>query len=40
MELELLPLDRAVELAFAGRIEDAPSALALILAQRRIGEAG
>ncbi len=40
MELELLPLDRAAELAFAGEIEDAPSALALILAQRRIEQAG
>ena len=40
MELELLPLDRAAELAFAGEVEDAPSALALILAQRRIEQAG
>jgi ADP-ribose pyrophosphatase len=39
MELELVSLDRAAELAFAGQIEDAPSALALILAQRRIGQA-
>jgi ADP-ribose pyrophosphatase len=39
MELELVPLGRAVELAFAGEILDAPSALALILAARRLGGA-
>lgn len=36
MELERVPLDRAVELAYGGSIEDAPSALALILAQRHL----
>jgi ADP-ribose pyrophosphatase len=36
IELVFLPLARAVELAFSGEILDAPSALALILAQRRL----
>jgi ADP-ribose pyrophosphatase len=38
IELERLPLDRAAALALAGEIEDAPSALALILAERRLAE--
>lgn len=34
IELEFMPLERAVQLAFEGEVSDAPSALALILAQR------
>lgn len=33
IELEFLPLETAVQMAFRGEISDAPSALALILAQ-------
>ena len=36
IELELMPLSAAVELAFAGEITDAPSALALMLADRKL----
>lgn len=36
IELELMPLERAVELAISGRISDAPSALALILAHHSL----
>lgn len=36
MELELHPFDRAVALAHSGGIKDAPSALALILAERAL----
>ena len=36
MELELMPFERAVELAFTGGVGDAPSALALILAHRKL----
>jgi ADP-ribose pyrophosphatase len=36
IELELLPFERAVELAFGGGVGDAPSALALILAHRKL----
>ena len=36
IELEYPPFDEAVELALSGGIEDAPSALALILAQRHL----
>jgi ADP-ribose pyrophosphatase len=39
IELELMPLERAVELALSGEVQDAPSALALILAQQRLREA-
>jgi hypothetical protein len=39
MELEWLPLSRAVELAWTGEIGDAPSALALLLAERKLGGA-
>ena len=39
MELELVPLAAAAELAFSGRIHDAPSALALILAHHKLGRA-
>lgn len=38
MELELVPLQRAVELAFSGGIADGPSALAVILAERKLRE--
>lgn len=37
IELEFMPLDRAVAMATAGEILDAPSALALILAAQRLG---
>lgn len=37
IELEFVPLDEAVELALSGRIADAPSALALILAHHHLG---
>jgi len=40
IELELIPLRHAVELALSGEVEDAPSALALILAQRRVERSG
>ncbi len=40
IELELMPLRRAVELALSGEILDAPSALALILAQREVDQSG
>jgi ADP-ribose pyrophosphatase len=36
IELELLPFDRAVALALAGEVRDAPSVLALLLAERRL----
>ncbi len=36
MELEFVPLEEAVELALTGGIQDAPSVLALLLAQRRL----
>jgi ADP-ribose pyrophosphatase len=36
IELEFLPFERAVELAFSGGVGDAPSALALILAHRKL----
>jgi len=36
MELVFMPLAEAVELAFAGAVSDAPSALAIILAGRRV----
>ena len=36
MELELVPLDRAVELAESGGVADGPSALALLLARRHL----
>jgi ADP-ribose pyrophosphatase len=36
IELVFLPLARAVELALSGEVLDAPSALALILAQRKL----
>jgi len=36
IELELIPLERAAELALSGEVEDGPSALALILAQQRL----
>jgi ADP-ribose pyrophosphatase len=36
IELELVPLPRAVEMALSGAVQDAPSALALILASRRL----
>jgi ADP-ribose pyrophosphatase len=36
IELELVPLQHAVELALSGSILDAPSALALILAHRKL----
>lgn len=39
IELELIPLERAARMALEGRVSDAPSALALILAQRMRGEA-
>jgi ADP-ribose pyrophosphatase len=40
IELEPMPLDRAVELAPAGGIRDAPSALALMLAHHRLRQRG
>jgi ADP-ribose pyrophosphatase len=40
IELELMPLEQAVELALSGEVQDAPSALALILAQQRLRGAG
>jgi len=36
IEVELVPLERAVELALAGEITDAPSALGLLLARERL----
>jgi ADP-ribose pyrophosphatase len=39
IELELMPLEHAAELALSGRISDAPSALALILASQRLRQA-
>ena len=36
IELEFVPFDEAVELALSGRIADAPSALALILAHHHL----
>jgi hypothetical protein len=36
IELELIPFAHAVERAFAGEIHDAPSTLALILADRKL----
>jgi ADP-ribose pyrophosphatase len=36
IELEFAPLQHAVELALSGSVPDAPSALALILAQQRV----
>ena len=36
MELEFVPFETAVEQALSGRITDAPSALALILAERHV----
>jgi ADP-ribose pyrophosphatase len=39
IELELIPFERAVELALSGGISDAPSALALILAQHSLQQA-
>ncbi|MGI9319160.1 MAG: NUDIX hydrolase [bacterium] len=36
MELEFMPLEEAVALAFAGDITDAPSMLGLILAQKKL----
>ena len=36
MELVYLPLEQAVELALGGSVQDAPSALALILAGRKV----
>lgn len=36
IELELMPLERAVELVYAGRVVDGPSALALLLAERKL----
>ena len=39
IELEFVPLQQAAELALSGSIRDAPSALALILAQRKLGQA-
>ena len=40
IELELVPLRHAVELALSGQIQDAPSALALILAQQEVERSG
>ena len=39
IELEFVPLDDAVDLATSGGIVDAPSALALLLAQRHLAHA-
>jgi ADP-ribose pyrophosphatase len=36
IELEPMPLATAVELALSGQIQDGPSVLALLLAQRRV----
>jgi ADP-ribose pyrophosphatase len=38
IEIEFVPLRDAAELALSGSIRDAPSALALILAQRKLGQ--
>ena len=40
MEIVFMPLEEAAELALTGRVEDGPSALSLILAQRKVREAG
>ena len=40
MEIEWHPLARAVEMAAAGAVADAPSAFALLLAQRHLDAAG
>lgn len=40
MELEWHPLERAVEMAAAGDVADAPSAFALLLAERRLRAGG
>jgi ADP-ribose pyrophosphatase len=39
IELALIPFERAVDLALSGRISDAPSALALILAHHSLRRA-
>jgi ADP-ribose pyrophosphatase len=36
IEIELMPFDRAIELATSGKIADAPSVLALLLAERKL----
>ena len=36
IELELMPFDRAIELAVSGKIADGPSVLSLLLAERRL----
>ena len=36
MELEILPFEKALDMAFPGNIKDAPSVLAIILAYRKI----
>ena len=38
IELEFVPLARAIELALSGEMQDAPSVLALLLAERRLRE--
>jgi ADP-ribose pyrophosphatase len=35
IELEFIPLERAVELALSGSVQDGPSTLALLLAQQK-----
>jgi len=38
IQLEFIPLDRAVQLALSGAVPDAPTALALVLAQQQVGD--
>lgn len=40
MEIETFPIERAVAMALSGEVRDGPSALALLLAGRRLGVLG